>query len=92
MHSHLQKEKCELCQKFIYTHDVALVCNNDYKIYHAKCLKIDRDVALEIQNSSDWYCPCCLKSMFPLFDTDNDTSEPVKCLPVRNSSAIKKIE
>lgn len=80
MHDSVRKEKCELCRKIIYTHDIILVCNNDYKIYHAKCLKIDNDVALELQTSPDWNCPLCLKSMFPFFESElsNDT-DPVKC-------------
>ena len=68
MHKNLPREKCELCHKFIYTHDVALVCNLDLKIYHAKCLKIENDAAIELQNTSDWFCPCCLRSIFPHFD------------------------
>ena len=34
------KEKCELCRKFICTYDIILVCSNDHKPYHAKCLKL----------------------------------------------------
>ena len=47
----ISREKCELCHKFIYSHDVILVCSNDSKTYHAKCLKIDRDIAFEIQQT-----------------------------------------
>ncbi len=60
------REKCGLCEKFIYIHDVILVCNLDYKVYHAKCLKIDNDTALELQNINDWYCPLCIKANLPV--------------------------
>ena len=79
MHKISSKDKCELCQKFIYTHDIVLCCNLDSKIYHSKCLKIDNDVALELQNSPDWYCPCCLKSIFPYFDLNNTSVEINSC-------------
>ena len=49
MHKNMPKEKCELCHKFIYIHDIALVCNLDSKIYHAKCLNIENDIAIELQ-------------------------------------------
>ena len=64
----INREKCELCNKSIYSHDVILVCSNDSKTYHAKCLKIDRDIAFEIQQTPDWFCPNCLKNAIPLFD------------------------
>ena len=69
MHKNIPKEKCELCHKLIYIHDVALVCNLDWKIYHAKCLKIDNDVASELQMLPDWYCPYCLENSFPFFNS-----------------------
>ena len=79
--NNFKKEKCELCRKFIYIHDIALVCNLDHKIYHAKCLKIENDVALEIKNSSkDWYCPYCLHYIFPFFDENTSSNhETIKC-------------
>ena len=76
----IKREKCELCQKPIYTHNIALVCNLNFKIYHAKCLKISRDAALEIQLLPDWYCPCCIKSILPFFDhsyVDSESSIPI---------------
>ncbi len=76
----LKIEKCELCHKAIYLHDIALVCNIDSKIYHSKCLKIDRDTALELQNMPDWFCPCCLGEMFPLFDYNLSDQAPITCL------------
>ena len=69
----VSREKCELCNKQIYLHDIALVCHCDSKIYHAKCLKIDNTIALELQDSPDWFCPCCLRTIFPFFDADIDT-------------------
>ena len=66
MHKVNPREKCGLCDKFIYTHDIILLCNLDCKVYHAKCLKIDNDTALEIQNSYDWYCPICIESNLPI--------------------------
>ena len=59
------KEKCELCRKFVYTHDIILVCSNDHKPYHAKCLKISSDTAIEVQKLPDWICPRCLKDIIP---------------------------
>ena len=71
-------EKCELCHKPIYTHDVILVCSNENKTYHAKCLKIDTDTAHELQKLSDWCCPLCLKDIFPNFN-DHSNNLTVKC-------------
>ena len=76
---HVLKDKCELCKKQIYLHNVALVCANDNKIYHAKCLKIDRKIALEIQDSPDWFCPCCLRDIIPFFDTDLNEMQIENC-------------
>ena len=76
----LTTEKCELCRKAIYLHQTALICNNDSKIYHAKCLKIDQDVALEVQNVPDWFCPCCLGEIFPFFNYDLSEKCPEMCL------------
>ena len=44
----LKREKCGVCNKSIYIHDIIFVCAADGKSYHSKCLKIDRDVACEI--------------------------------------------
>ena len=66
-----KREKCELCQKYIYSHDTILVCSIDNKAYHAKCFKISTDTAIEIQNSPDWICPLCLKDTIPFFDLEN---------------------
>ncbi len=81
MHDQVKREKCELCRKSIYTHDIILVCSNDNKTYHAKCLKIDNDVALELQTSPEWICPCCLKSVFPFFNSElSNVSDQITCV------------
>ena len=76
------RDKCELCRKPIYIHDVALVCTYDTKIYHAKCLKIDRTTAHELQNAPEWFCPCCLENIFPFFNSviSCTINNPDKCL------------
>ena len=87
------KDKCELCKKQILLHNIALVCANDNKIYHAKCLKIDRNIALDIQDSPDWFCPCCLRDIIPFFDTDqNDTKidSCYSCNKLISSTRAKK--
>jgi hypothetical protein len=43
-----------------------LVCNLDYKSYHANCLKIENDTAYELESNSDWYCPHCFKDILPI--------------------------
>ena len=73
------REKCELCKKQIYLHDIALICSYDSKIYHSKCLKIDNKTALELQDSPDWFCPCCLKTIFPFFDTEFEHDTHNRC-------------
>ena len=60
------RERCELCQKQIYTHQIILTCNLNYKSYHAKCLNIDNDTALELQSDDQWFCPCCIASILPV--------------------------
>ena len=87
MHKTLRAEKCELCHKSIYLHNVALVCKLDRKIYHAKCLKIDRNTAFELQNTPDWFCPCCLSQIFPFFE--HSMSEMSKISPKKCSSCSK---
>ena len=72
MHKSIQREKCGLCIKPIYTHDTVLICDCDGKIYHAKCLKIETDVALEIQKQNDWFCPICIKSILPINACSSD--------------------
>ena len=77
------KEKCELCQKYIYTHDYILVCSTDNNTYHAKCLKIDNDTALELQKQPNWSCHLCLRNIFPNFDdsesVDNEKNKCYSC-------------
>ena len=71
------RERCELCRKQIYTHDTILTCNLNYNSYHAKCLNIDNDTALELQNDDQWFCPCCIANILPikilLLDTEHET-------------------
>ncbi len=90
MYSHsTNKEKCEFCQKFIYSHDVILFCYNENKPYHAKCLKIDRDTAFEIQQYSDWFCPNCLKNALPYVNYTS-SPEPSKCFSCKKFISNKK--
>ena len=79
MHKSIPREKCGLCKKFIYTHDIILLCNLDNNIYHAKCLKIDNDTALEIQNSHDWFCPICIENNLPINLTNNNSESSILC-------------
>ncbi len=78
------REKCELCHKSIYSHDILLVCNNDNKPYHAKCLKIDRDTAFELQTTPDWFCPKCIEENLPICDYFSDET-PKKLLLLQNN-------
>ena len=75
----IKREKCELCRKYIYLHDAALICSNEQKIYHAKCLDIDRDTAYELQSCTNWICPCCLKNIIPFFDINYPELDTIKC-------------
>ena len=84
MHKTNPREKCGLCDKFIYTHDIILFCNLDCKVYHAKCLKIDNDTALEVQNSNDWYCPLCIESNLPINLACADEETLIKCYCCKN--------
>ena len=82
----LPKEICGACKKYIYIHDKILVCTNENQAYHAKCLKIENDVADEIQQLTDWYCPRCLKSIIPFFN------EPIKApeTSIKNAAHVVK--
>lgn len=74
------RERCELCQKQIYTHDIILTCNLNYKSYHAKCLDIDNDTALELQSDEQWFCPCCIENTLPINLLSSDINyEPISC-------------
>ena len=57
----LSRERCGAGTKYIYTHNIILGCTLENKPFHAKCLKINNDTALELQKMSDWFCP-------PLFE------------------------
>ena len=85
----LNREKCELCHKSIYSHDIILFCNHENKPYHAKCLKIDRDVAFEIQQTPNWFCPNSLQNALPLFNC-TPASDPVKCFSCKKLISNKK--
>ena len=74
----MPKENCGACNKYIYLHDTIIVCSLDNKPYHAKCLKIDNDVASEIQLSPNWFCPRCLEEIFPFFK-ETKSPEIHKC-------------
>ena len=73
------RERCGICDKFIYTHNLVLVCNLDNKPYHAKCLKICNDTAYELQQSSNWFCPHCLEGMIPFFNCSTPEYIVEKC-------------
>ena len=79
MHRLSNREKCGLCSKSIYKHDIILVCNLDYKAYHAKCLQIDTDTALELQRKEDWFCPNCIENILPIYCNDHEQKIEVKC-------------
>ena len=77
------RERCELCHKEIYTHEIILTCNLNYKSYHAKCLNIDNDTALELQNDDQWFCPCCIASILPvnilILETEHEAICCISC-------------
>ena len=85
-----QREKCELCRKQIYTHDIILTCNLNYKSYHAKCLNIDNDTAFELQNDTNWFCPCCIKDILPIsllyYEVESVTTNCFSCLKLISST------
>ncbi|NRB81915.1 MAG: hypothetical protein HRU38_25205, partial [Saccharospirillaceae bacterium] len=65
------------------------MCSNKNKTYHAKCLKIDRDTAFEIQQTPNWICPMCLKDTIPLFDS-SEAPEPIKCFSCKKIISNKR--
>lgn len=73
------REKCGLCEKFIYSHDIILVCSLDHKPYHSKCLKIDNNIALEVQLDTDWFCPLCIESILPIHAIASENEIFAKC-------------
>ena len=76
----IQRDICNLCDKQIYLHDFIVVCTYNNCIYHGKCLNFDNDTVLDIQNISDWYCPLCMGTIFPLFNCEPiNTLQPEKC-------------
>ena len=79
MHKSNLREKCELCQKPIYIHDIILSCHLDHKSYHAKCLKIDNDTALELQHSENWFCPVCIENILPINSMVLSETNPESC-------------
>ena len=79
MHKSNLREKCELCQKPIYIHDIILSCHLDHKSYHAKCLKIDNDTALELQTSENWFCPVCIENILPINSMVLSETNPESC-------------
>lgn len=78
----IERERCELCHRGIYSHQVILICSLTGKPFHSKCLKIDDSTALQINSTSannDWFCPHCLEDIFPHF-TDPEFSIPKLCI------------
>ena len=67
-YSHDSKERCSNCDKYIYLHDIALICALDNKAYHSNCLKISNTCAYELLDQKDWFCPSCLRQLFPFYD------------------------
>ena len=67
-YSYDSKERCSSCEKYIYLHDIALICALDNKAYHSNCLKISNTCAYELLYQKDWLCPDCLRQLFPFYD------------------------
>ena len=44
-------------------------CMNCAGIFHAKCVNLEKD---ELHTRLLWYCPCCVKSIFPYNHIDDD--------------------
>ena len=82
MHNKSPREKCGLCNKFIYTHDIILVCSFDHLPYHAKCLKIENDTALELQSYADWFCPLCIENILPIHACTSKKESSINCYSV----------
>ena len=84
MHNKSPREKCGLCNKFIYTHDIILVCSFDHLPYHAKCLKIENDTALELQSYADWFCPLCIENILPIHACTSKKESSINCYCCNN--------
>lgn len=62
---------CNICCRKVQSFCIKISCNNCLYPYHAKCVNFDRE---EVIQSVDWYCPPCMKKIFPYnhYDDDND--------------------
>ena len=77
----IHRERCSHCNRMIYLHDVALICDIDNRIFHSFCLNISNSCAFDLIKQGSWGCPDCLKDMFPFFEDSiekNVTSKTFK--------------
>ena len=78
----LCRERCNICDKYVYKHQHVVVCALDGNIFHGSCLGFNRDTCFHIQSGTvpDWFCPDCAREIFPFYDSIADLSHiPCAC-------------
>ena len=60
---------CKICYWKVQSFCHQLHCVNCAGIFHAKCVKLEKD---ELHTRLLWYCPCCVQTIFPYHHTDDD--------------------
>lgn len=84
----LNRERCGVCQKFVYTHNSVVVCSLDGEIYHSKCLGFTNKVASDIRQINDWFCPICVRSFTPFFTDGYDLDQSLYVSPKPDDSCL----
>ena len=89
----LWRERCNICDKYVYKHQHVVVCALDGNIFHGSCLGFNRDTCFHIQSGTvpDWFCPDCAREIFPFYDSIADLSHiPCVCkLHTRNNNTVQ---
>ena len=89
----LCRERCNICDKYIYKHQHVVVCALDGNIFHGSCLGFNRDTCFHIQSGTvpDWFCPDCAREIFPFYDSIADLSHiPCVCkFCTQNNNALQ---
>ena len=74
--THLNRDICRKCNKYIYTHDFIVICHLEGTVYHGKCFKFNNNTSLEIQQQDNWACPDCVAAILP-FGTEDLLNDDV---------------
>ena len=66
-------DNCPVCNKRVLSHAMQMDCQICKLTYHMKCISLDPDDHIYLQNHvSSWYCKLCLSHIFPYNHIEDD--------------------